>query len=196
MPITFTNRKGQKFFLCKGTTKTGKPRYTFSRQSVGETVDQIPEGFRIQESVNGIVSLVKDRPQLITLEEVDKIKALLKAHSKGEDYRVDIKDNQIVVYERLGPDVTEIAAIFGKISLLPSKTIHNQIRQTLEKNAQYGPIMRFVLRDKKMREFKVERWHFGGSDEGWIVIADAGPIDQLAKKFIPMLGTDKFFEQY
>ncbi len=31
MPITYTNRKGVTYTLCRGETKTGKPRYYFSR---------------------------------------------------------------------------------------------------------------------------------------------------------------------
>lgn len=65
MPVTYTNRKGFAYFLCKGTTKTGKPRFFFARQPKGEAVDAIPTGYEIEESVNGIVSLVKIRPNLI-----------------------------------------------------------------------------------------------------------------------------------
>jgi hypothetical protein len=42
----------------------GKPRYYFCRtgQGQGEPVAELPPGFTISESVNGVVSLVKDRP--------------------------------------------------------------------------------------------------------------------------------------
>jgi hypothetical protein len=32
MPITYTNRKGVTYHLCRGVTKTGKPRYYFARE--------------------------------------------------------------------------------------------------------------------------------------------------------------------
>jgi len=51
MSVTYTNRKGQTFVLCKQETKTGKPRYVFARQPVGEIVEQIPDGYQIRESV-------------------------------------------------------------------------------------------------------------------------------------------------
>ena len=69
MPITYTNRKGVTYYLCRGVTKTSKPRYYFAREPKSEPVEQIPEGFKISESVNGIVSLVRDRPALIQPEE-------------------------------------------------------------------------------------------------------------------------------
>jgi hypothetical protein len=80
MPITYTNRKGFTFSLCKGITKSGKPRYYFAREPKGEPVEQIPEGFTISESVNGIVSLIKIRPMQILPTEVAAVEAALQRH--------------------------------------------------------------------------------------------------------------------
>lgn len=65
MPVSHTNRKGQIFFLWQGVTKTGKWRYFFSKTAAQNVLEQIPAGHPIEESVNGVVSLVKDRLQLI-----------------------------------------------------------------------------------------------------------------------------------
>ncbi len=46
----------------RGFTKTGKPRYYFAREPKGEVLNEIPPGFKISESVNGVVSLMQDRP--------------------------------------------------------------------------------------------------------------------------------------
>lgn len=62
MSVAYPNRKGHTFYLCHGMTKTGKSRYYFAREPKDETLDHIPEGYRISESVNGVVSLVKERP--------------------------------------------------------------------------------------------------------------------------------------
>src|SRR5436305_13197376 len=85
MSITYTNRKGQTYTLYQGQTKTGKPRYYFGRegQSQAELVMEIPAGFTISESVNGVVSLVKDRPSLIEPQEVAEVQEALKQHPKG-----------------------------------------------------------------------------------------------------------------
>ena len=82
MPITYTNRKGSTFHLCKGVTKTGKPRYFFARDLTGEPVKHIPDGYAISESVNGVVSLVKARPGLIQPREVATVETILKRYSK------------------------------------------------------------------------------------------------------------------
>src|ERR1700687_3871977 len=75
MPVSYTNRKGVTYMLYRGQTRTGKPRYYFGRpeQSQGEPVTEIPPGFTISESVNGAVSLAKDRPSLIQPEEVQAV---------------------------------------------------------------------------------------------------------------------------
>jgi hypothetical protein len=76
MPITHTNRKGVTFYLGRGVTKTGKPRYFFAREpDKGEPVEAIPEGYEILESVNGVVSLAKVRPILIRPEELALVQA-------------------------------------------------------------------------------------------------------------------------
>ena len=91
MPVTHTNRKGHTYYLCQGMTKTGKLRYYFAREPKERSPDQIPKGYRISESVNGIVSLVKDRPQLIMPQEVAGVEAILARHPKGRDYRVAVQ---------------------------------------------------------------------------------------------------------
>lgn len=69
MPVTYTNRKGRTYYLHQDNTKTGKIRYTFKAHKEGQLIESIPAGFAIRESVNGVVSLIKDRPILITQSE-------------------------------------------------------------------------------------------------------------------------------
>jgi hypothetical protein len=191
MPITYTNRKGMTYFLCKGTTKTGKPRYFFAREPKGEVMDAIPEGYQIEESVNGIVSLVKDRPKLIAPEETAAFEAALKRHPKGGNYRLSVRHKQIVVYERLGPDVDRLNAIFGILG-----PIDQRASEILDRSAQYTPIMRFILDDPEKRDYHAERWCFRGSIDDWICAGQSGKIETLARELIPTLGTDDFYELY
>jgi hypothetical protein len=105
MPVSYTNRKGVTYTLYRGQTRTGKPRYYFGRpgQSHGEPFSEIPPGFTISESVNGVVSLVKDRPTLIQLEEA-AVEAVVQQHPEARRYRVAVKGKRIEVYEQVGPD--------------------------------------------------------------------------------------------
>jgi hypothetical protein len=196
MPVTYTNRKGHTYYLCLGKTKTGKMRYYFARQPKEGSPDQIPEGYRISESVNGVVSLVKDRPQLILPQEVASVEAVLARHPKGRDYRVAVQKNQIVIYERLGPDVETLSAIFGKFSPLPPEIVKKRLQEQLDKSARFSPILRFILIDPEERKFIAERWSYLGNVDDWIDMGESGKLEKLARRLIPKLGSDDFFELF
>ena len=193
MPVTYTNRKGITYYLCRGVTKTGKPRYYFAREPKGELVDEIPEGWRISESVNGIVSLVRDRPARILPEEVATVEAAVKRHPKSHRYRVAVKHNRIEVYEQVGPDADELISALAQQGL-GTPELADRIRAEQERYAQFTPVLRFILADVKQRTFRVERMCYLGGIDDWIDVGPMGPIDQLARLWIPRLDTDAFFE--
>jgi hypothetical protein len=194
MPVTYTNRKGHTYVLCQGTTKNGKPRYYFAREAKDEALEQIPEGYRISESVNGIVSLVKDQPQLIYPEEVAILEAALKRHPKGRNYRVSAKRDQILIYERIGPDAEEISAIFGKFSIFPEKKMTKSLQERLDQTARFTPVMRFVLVDEEKRTYIAERWCYLGSIDDWVGVDSPDKLEALVRRLAPKLGTEAFFD--
>jgi hypothetical protein len=112
MPVSYTNRKGVTYTLYRGQTRTGKPRYYFARpgQSQGDPVTELPPGYTISESVNGVVSLAKDRPALIQPEEVAAVEAAVQQHPQARRYRVAVKGNRIEVYEQVGPDYNALVS--------------------------------------------------------------------------------------
>lgn len=195
MPITYTNRKGVTYYLCRGVTKTGKPRYYFAREPKGEAVEQIPEGWKISESVNGVVSLVKDRPAQILPEEVAAVEAAVRRHPKSHKYRVNVKHNRIEVYEMVGLDADELLSALGQRGF-GTAGLADWMQERRERYAQFSPVLRFILEDAKQRTFHVERWCYLGSVDDWITVGPEGPVDKLARQWIPRLGTDAFFEVY
>jgi hypothetical protein len=46
MGVEYTNRKGKKYYLNVGKTKTGKPKYYFSMKIRDQLAEEIPEGLR------------------------------------------------------------------------------------------------------------------------------------------------------
>lgn len=193
MPVTYTNRKGFTYYLCQGVTKTGKPRYYFAREPKGEPVEGIPEGWKISESVNGVVSLVRDRPAQILPEEVAAVEAAVRQHFKSHNYRVAVKRNRIEVYERVGPDPDELIADLRKAGL-PVLGQADWLREWRELHAQFTPVLRFTLADAEHRTFHAERMCYLGSIDDWINVGWIGPVDRLARQMIPTLGTDAFFQ--
>src|SRR5713226_3502498 len=148
MPISYTNRKGLTYTLYRGQTKTGKPRYHFARagQSQGEPVTELPPGFTISESVNGVVSLVKERPSLIQPEEVAAVEAAVQQHPEARRYRVAVKHVQIEIYEHVGPDYD---ALLGELHMvgLSSPGLAERLQAEEEHYARYTPVLRFILLD-------------------------------------------------
>jgi hypothetical protein len=193
--ITYTNRKGQTYTLYKGQTKTGKPRYYFARadKNQDEPVAELPAGFTISESVNGIVSLVKDRPVLIPSEEVAIVEKAVKKLPDARKYRVVMKHNQIEIYERVGPDYeTLIPKLLPSVQVSPERV--KQVQSEMEQHAQYTPVLRFTLLDPAQRLFGAERMCYLGDIDGWLDLFKTGSVATLADALIPTLGTEQFFE--
>ncbi len=195
MPVSYTNRKGVTYTLYRGQTRTGKPRYYFGLpgQSHGEPVREIPLGYTISESVNGVVSLVKDRSSLIQPEEVAAVEAAVRQHPEARRYRVAVKCNRIEVYEQVGPDYNELVSALH-IPGLSRPGLAEELRALEERHARYTPVLRFTLLDQKQRRFGSERMSSLGGIDDWLALGQAGPVAELARALIPTLGTEQFYE--
>jgi hypothetical protein len=198
MALTYTNRKGTKYSLCRGVTQTGKTRYFFAREPVGEPVEKIPEGYEISESVNGIVSLVKVRPALLLETEIRAVKHALENHPRARLYRVEVKAKQITIHEYAGADPREVVQDWSERFGLPGFSNDRLAKFEAESLArgQFAPVLRFTLIDGQKRRFKAERMCYLGSIDDWIAIAFDKPIEELARSLIPALGSDEFFELF
>jgi hypothetical protein len=64
----------------------------------------------------------------------------------------------------------------------------------LEGRARFTPVLRFILEDVEERTFRTERWCYLGSIDDWIDVGPMGPVDRLARHWVPKLGTDALFE--
>jgi hypothetical protein len=191
VPVTYTNRKGITYYLCQGTTKTGKPRYYFARQPKGELVAEIPTGFKISESVNGRVSLVKDRPMQLFPEEIAAVEVAVRRHPRARNYRISVKHDCMEIYEQVGLGADDLIAALAQQGL-GNRDLADRIRAERERYAQFTPVLRFILADAKRRTFRARRTSY--FDDDWIDVGKMGSIERLAGRLIPKLGTDQFFE--
>lgn len=197
MPVTYTSRKGHTYTLYKGQTKTGKPRYYFSRtgQGEGEPVTEIPPGYTISESVNGIVSLAKDRPSSILPEEKAAVEEALKQHPQARQYRIAIKHNLIEIYEQITPNYETVVRELHIPGLFLKPGLSEELQSYQEQHNQYAPVLQFTLLDPKQRQFGAKRMCYRSSVDGWLELrGKAGTVAELANELIPTLGTDKFFD--
>ena len=78
MLVTYTNRKGDLYYLHVGKTKTGKNKYFFSKKKEGVLALEIPEGYEIYENVNAQVFLRKIQPKIILDQEIAMVESELR----------------------------------------------------------------------------------------------------------------------
>jgi len=195
MSITYVNRKGRTYHLCQGVTKTGKPRYYFSTKAEGNLVEKVPQGYTIQESVNGIVSLVKERPMLLTEKEIDTVKRAVQKHPKAKRYRVGIKPDRVEIYEQVGPNLMDLFVALKQEGLLtPGDNMAHRLQEEERVYGQFTPAMRFILADEEKRYFRAQRMCYRGGMDHWIEVGFGKTLGQMASSLIPKLGTEEFFE--
>ena len=150
-------------------------------------------GFTVSESVNGVVSLVKDHPSLIQPEEVEAVEAAVQQHPEARRYRVAVKGNRIEVYEQIGPDYNELVSELH-LPGLSRPGLAEELRALEERHAHYITVLRFTLLDSKQRRFGSERMSSLGGIDDWLELGQTGPVAELARALVPTLGTDAFFE--
>ena len=190
--VKYTNRKGVIYYLHQGITKTGKPRYYFSPKNTGDLVFEIPDDFEIRESVNGRVSLVRVRPKEIKKSEVALIMALIENHPDAANYRLDVKPRELLIYERVGPDMEAISSLFTSFGF-PAKVAKERLDGILDEVSRFSPLLRFTLEDKARRIFRLERMSFLGSKDEWAYV-DTDALETLAERMIPRRGSETLFE--
>ncbi len=188
MAIQHVNRRGDTWYLHEGRTKTGKPKYFFSRKQEGTLAAAIPAGYEVYENPNAQVFLRKALPQVITAEEVRTVEQALLERDRLKHYLIDVKGPSIVVHlpdknddflERLGAD---------RFRLNP-----DGLRHVIQRFTNYSPMMRFTLIDLEARAFSVERWCFRGAIDDWIPLA-YGDLRTLVAKYCPHLGKESFYD--
>ena len=195
MPLQYTNRKGDLYTNFKGQTKTGKPKYFVSKKAQsdsGEPIEQLPEGFEIIESpASGVVSIRQIKPTRLLEKERALVSRLVLELTQYRHERTVIDGDCIIVYV---PDTDPLIAaenmqrIFG--------TLARGTADWAARHTRFSAMLRFTLCDEIRREFRSERYCFRGSREGWMPLQHCGPLEKLARKLIPTLGTDDFYELF
>ena len=196
MPITYTNRRGVTYHLCRTVSDTGTVRYVLAREPRGEPVEEVPDGYTIAENINGRVSLSRQRPSPIEAAEIEAVEAAVQRHPQAADYRVGVKDKTIVVYKRVGLNLDGLAGLLGRSGLPVPAGAVEEARAEYDRHARYTPVLRFILLDAAQRTFHPQRWCYLGSIDGWLDLLATGSLEQLAARLVPTLGTDDFYQLY
>lgn len=174
--VTYTNRKGDTYYLGASPTKGGKRRFVFARQPSGEPVAELPSGYEIRENVHGQVSLGKITASAISDLELRQVMAALNAHPHLARCRVEVKGKSVIVYEAHN-GVTEAMGDWEKCGLgVPTPGA----MKSVERWTRYIPVLRFNIIDAEARTFAAERMCFRGSMEGWLSLHAIDRLGDLA----------------
>jgi hypothetical protein len=188
MSVEHTSRTGRTYYLHEKTTAAGKRSYSFSMDAGGQCPATLPDGYEIYENVGGKVFLRKITPPLILPQELSRVEDALRKHGEPWQYRAEIKKNAIVVHE---------AADMAGLDKIVRVYFHTKQSEADKlKHAHYMAVMRFVLADKKSREFVTERFCFTGSIDDWMYIGGPDTLAAQTKQFVKHLGKESFYELY
>lgn len=192
-PVSYTNRKGQVYYLHAGQTKTGKRRYFVAKTVGAGALAELPAGFEIVESVNAVVSVrrIDSSAHKIPEADVARVRAELAKHPRLYRYRAEVVKGEIIVFEPIGGLSDELARrLTASFQMTPFQL--EQHRPELDKTTHYSPVLRFAPIDG---EYAVFRMTYRG-DGGWSWALGRGALGRLASKYVNALGTPAFFELY
>jgi hypothetical protein len=208
----YVNRKGVMYFLHLTPEGKRPARYTMTKYAEG-AVDELPPGYMVSESPNGLVSVRVVNARLIASEEEELVKERLSAAGLSR-YRVEVKDSAIIIHEAHGytvdeletmrpfsPAVKEVAfriylKTYGKRKTKETTKAFDQHWEEekvdfCEKMTSYSPVLRFKLSDQRSRLFIVAR--MGGRVPGWLELDDL-PLPKALDRYLHHLGKDRFYE--
>jgi hypothetical protein len=184
--FSYTNRKGDTYYLHVRRTKTGKTRYVFARSIGNDPVDVIPNGYQVTESINGQVSLARTQQRVISEAEEETVRSSLK-NLNLTLHHVKVKGNAILVHEPL-----RSTHLLDDLRPFMRHESGGEM-QAWVRRGNYAPVLRFVLDDEGSRTFHVERMTYRG-DCGWSWSLGSGKIEHLVEKYLPHLGKESFFD--
>lgn len=186
--FTHENRMGVTYYLHEGRTKTGKPRYFFAKTPGEGARSETPEGFEVSESINGVVSVRRKTTGApgVPEEDVKVVEEAVRRHSHLAGYLVRAEGKAIVIFES-HPRPSELRGFAQRFGV-PQRA-SSFVAERMKK-AQYAPIMKF---ERENAGYAVFRMTYRGKG-GWSWPLGAGKLQGVAKKFVPSIGTDAFFD--
>ncbi len=190
MSFTYLNRQGETYYLHVGKTKTGKPKYSFSRSSEGVLADELPVEYEIREQVTGQISVRLAKPKLITDEEVLELENAVAEVVPENRFYVDRNEKLLTVYvvDPSGDEAEAMRRIGGP--LLSAERVEDYIRQS----TRYEHTFRFQLFDAKWRVFQTQRYCFRGRIDAWIDIGGPGFLPDLAETYLKHIGQMSYYD--
>lgn len=195
MPMEHVNRRGDRYCIFQGKTKTGRPKYYASKKATSDSgvpVDTLPDDFEVFENPsNSTVTVRRCKPSRVLPAERDFVQRLTLELSGCSSVQTILDGDRIVIYTPdRDPAVT--AEVFGRI--FGSSPVG--LDQWTQRFTNYTAELRFTLKDADRRLYTAQRYCYRGSIDRWINIGRPAPLEPLVRKFAPHLGQESFFELF
>ena len=196
-PLCHRSRRGVAYYLHKGATKRGLARFFFAK-TIGEgSLVEMPKGYEIAESINGVVSVRKVTPgsRLIPPADADVVRDALALEPHLRGCAVEVKGDAIIIFEpergRPGPD--EMRAFARELGVLGQR-----IAARFEAKAtsgRYTPVMKFerAFVGDTGQYLAFRRTYRG--EGGWLPLSH-GPLATIVGKYVHHIGRESFFELF
>jgi hypothetical protein len=188
--LTHRNRRGQVYYLHQGVTKKGAPKYFFAKTVGPGALADMPAGYELAESVNGVVSVRRATDSVIPETDVQFVREALAKVPHLARHVVERKGEAIIVHEpEGGASVDDLGGLAREMGVS---------RQRLEAFTQrppkrYTPVMKFEPESAgKPGEYVASRMTYRG-DGGWRSLS-TGPLSLLVPRLVPHIGRESFFE--
>lgn len=194
-PFRHQSRRGEAYYLHRGTTKTGKARFFFAK-TVGEgAIAEMPAGYEVAESVNGVVTVRRAVPSLIPAADVALVREALARDDVLRACVVDTKGDAIIVHEPeggglggFGGDAARLAKVLGL-----DRGEMAAFQAASARRTRYAPVMKFEPAfDGKKRGYLASRWIHRGDGRWWAL--SIGPLASLLDKYLHHIGRESFYE--
>ena len=189
MSYAHTNRHGVVYYLHQRADKRGTVRFSFARDVGDGALAAIPEGYEVRETANGVVSLAKIEPRLISEIEERIVRAALpkQAQTSAGAATVGIAIYDVMTYE------VEIRGATIFINEGKATGLANLLGRTAVGKTRFSPVLRFDLTDEKTRRFSAKRMTYRG-EGGWSHSVALGDLRAVVAETVARLGKDSFFE--
>lgn len=186
--LSYENCRGDRYYLHEGKTKTGKPRYFFARDIRDGALAAMPDGFEVAESINGVVSIRRNKAGEASIPPGDLalVEAAIGRYRNLRWYKARAVGSAIQVFEP-HPRPEELRSLSGHF-ILPRRAA-GYVEERMQK-AQYTPVMKF---EREGDRYVAYRMTYRGRG-GWSWPLATGRLQDLVKKFLPSVGTEKFFD--
>lgn len=192
MPLEYENRRGDRYYVLEGKTKTGKPKFYCAKKPNGLRVEDLPEGWELHENPrDAIVTVRRVRPSHILPADRESLNKWVFRYAGILYAIVEVEDDSLVVYT---PDIDPNTPFEVLSMACESRRRPEAVREWVLRRANYSPMFRFRLTNPDTRAFCVDRWCFRGSVDGWYCLSGTESLAELAREFLPHLDKESFFE--